>query len=165
MKDLAEKGSTLFLRLAIVGMAIVALGLCALILPNIYWHWAEEFTSITYTTYPIIVGLVLVACAFWTALYQAWKLLGYIDQDTLFTKPTLGALNIIKYCAGIIGLLFALGWPVIYHWAQVDDAPGLIVIYGVIFIGAPLVAAVAIAVLQKLLQKVLFIKKENDLTV
>lgn len=165
MKELAEKSSTLFLRLAIVGMALATLGLCALVLPTVYSHWAEEFPGIDFTTYPIIIGLGLVAIAFWAALFQAWKILNYIDGDKLFSKPTLKALQVIKYCAGTISLLFAIGWPVIYHWAQVDDAPGLILIYGVIFVGAPLVGAVAIAVLQKLLQKVITMKSENDLTV
>lgn len=165
MKELIEKGSTLFLRLALISMALAVAGLCALILPNIYFYWAKEFPEISFTTYPILIGLVGTALAFWTALFQAWRILGYIEEDKLFSSPTLKSLDLIKRYAFLISLLYAMGWPIIYHLAQLEDAPGLIIIYGAIFIGTPLIAAVAVMVLQRLLQKVILMKSENDLTV
>lgn len=165
MKQLIEKSSTLLLRLALISIALAVLGLCVLILPNVYQYWAEEFPEISLTTYPVLLGLSGAALAFWTALFQAWKILGYIEKDKLFSKPTLKSLDLIKFCAFLISLLYVAGWPIIYHFAQVEDAPGLIIIYGAIFVGTPLIAAVAVMVLQKILQNVILMKTENDLTV
>lgn len=54
--------------------------------------------------------------------------------------------------------------PVFYLMAEIDDAPGIIVI-GLIIIFASMVIAVFAAVLQKLLKEAIDIKSENDLTV
>lgn len=54
--------------------------------------------------------------------------------------------------------------PVFYLMAEIDDAPGIIVI-GLIIIFASMVIAVFVAVLQKLLKEAIDIKSENDLTV
>ena len=48
--------------------------------------------------------------------------------------------------------------------AEIDDAPGIIVI-GLVIIFASMVIAVFAAVLQRLLQEAIDIKSENDLTV
>ena len=48
--------------------------------------------------------------------------------------------------------------------AEVDDAPGLILV-GMVLIFASMVIAVFAAVLQRLLQEAIDIKSENDLTV
>ena len=57
-----------------------------------------------------------------------------------------------------------VGMPLIYYAAEVDDAPGLILI-GMVIIFASFVVAVFAAVLQKLLKNAIDIKSENDLTV
>ncbi len=54
--------------------------------------------------------------------------------------------------------------PFVYIMAEVDDAPGLIVI-GMVPIFASMVIAVFAAVLQRLLKEAIDIKAENDLIV
>jgi len=54
--------------------------------------------------------------------------------------------------------------PYIIYVADKDDAPGAVML-GLVFIFAPLITSVFAAVLEKLLQKALDIKSENDLTV
>lgn len=54
--------------------------------------------------------------------------------------------------------------PYIFSVAQRDDAPG-VALLGFIFIGASLAVATAAAVFQKLLNNVIDIKSENELTV
>jgi hypothetical protein len=61
--------------------------------------------------------------------------------------------------------LFAIWLPLSYHAAQTEDAPGLIVLFGTVFIAIPFVVAVLAGVAQKLFQNAIDIKKENDLTV
>jgi len=60
--------------------------------------------------------------------------------------------------------LYVVGMPLFYLIAEMDDAPGIILI-GLVMIFAALVIAVFAAVLQKLLKNAIDIKSENDLTV
>lgn len=156
---------TIFLRIAIIGLGLIAFGICGLITSAVVRDWASEFPDIASTTYPIVFCLVAVVITFWAALYQAWKVLNLIDKNQVFSGAAIKALYKIKFYLLVIAGLFVAGWPIIAYLAELDDAPGLILIYGTIFIGTPVVLAVAIAVLQRLLQNVIDIKSENDLTV
>lgn len=160
-----KNGSTLFLRLALTGMGLLAVVLYAALLPQIYKHWATEYPDIAYAKYPIIAGLVLAVITFWTAVYQAFKLLDLIDKDKSFSKLSVQALEKMKYCAVLIAGVFTTGLPVVFHIAQKEDAPGLILFFGAIFIGIPVLVAVFAGVCQRLFQNAIDIKKENDLTV
>jgi hypothetical protein len=160
-----DKGTTLFLRAAIIGIALAALGLCVLILPAVYLHWLEELPDIARAQYPVLVALSLAAISFWIALLQGWKLLDAIDNGKVFSKASVKAIQTMKHCVLIISALFAGGSPVILYLAESDDAPGIILIYGTIFVAAPLVFGVALDVLQRLLKSAIDIKSENDLTV
>ena len=91
-------------------------------------------------------------------------MLNFIDRDKAFSKLSVRALGRIKYCAVIFSVLYVIGLPFIYHVADREDAPGLMVI-GLAMSFAPLVIAVFPAVLERLLQSAIAIKKENDLTV
>lgn len=153
-----NRSSTLFLRLAVFVLGAVVLALCIFALP------AGIMSDNTGMYRPILLGLYIPAIPFYIALYQALKLLDYIDKNNAFSGLSVQALKKIKYCAIIISALFAAGMPYIYVVADRDDAPGVIVI-GLVIIGASLVIAVFSAVLQKLLQNAIDIKSENDLTV
>jgi hypothetical protein len=54
--------------------------------------------------------------------------------------------------------------PFIFGVADKDDAPGL-VLFGLVFVFAPVVIAKFAAVLQMLLRNAIDIKKDNDLTI
>jgi hypothetical protein len=108
--------------------------------------------------------LYAAAIPFYFALYQAFKLLSYIDHNKAFSKLSVRALKNIKYCAITISILLAAGMPLFYLIAEMDDAPGIILI-GLVLIFASMVIAVFAAVLQRLLQEAIDIKSENDLTV
>ena len=61
-------------------------------------------------------------------------------------------------------LCYLFVMPLVFFVADADDAPGLIIM-GMVFTCSPLIIATFAAVLQKLLQNVIDIKKENELTV
>lgn len=153
-----KQGSTLFLRGAIVLIGLIILVICVFLLPAII--------SSDNTGYyrPILLGLYVPAVPFFIALYQALKLLGYIDKDLAFSELSIRAFANIKYCAIAISALFAIGLPYIYMAADRDDAPGVMLI-GLVITFASLVIATFSAVLQKLVQNAVAIKSENDLTV
>jgi len=162
-----KKGSTLSLRGAILALGAVVLFLCALPLPVIFrgdLGTDAEYKDIAYAFYVILTVLYAAAVPFFYALFQAWRLLGYIDKDKAFSLLSVAALKRIAICAGAVSALFAVSLPFFYVWAQRDDAPGLVVI-GMFCTGAPLVVAVFAAVLQRLFKETIDIKTENDLTV
>ncbi|GIO99605.1 membrane protein [Paenibacillus lautus] len=159
-----KRGSTLFLRIAVILIGIPILALCIFVVPGIANFTAELYPDHTYLKYLVLIDLYAAAIPFYFALYQAYKLLGYIDKNKAFSELSVRVLKNIKYCATIISSLFVVGMPLFYLIAEKDDAPGIILI-GMALIFASMVIAVFAAVLQKLLQEAIDIKSENDLTV
>ena len=149
---------TLFLKVTITFIGIIALAICVFILP--VGLRQEKMSGYA----PIIIGLYAAVIPFFIALYNAVKLLSYIDKNKAFSILSVNCLKYIKYSAIIISLLFAAGMPYIYLVADQDDAPGVLAMALVIDSLSVIVAA-GVAVLQKLFQNAVDIKSENDLTV
>lgn len=159
-----ERGTTLFLKGAVILIGIPVLALCIFLVPEIADFMAELYPDHAYLKTLVFVDLYASALPFYFALYQAFRLLGYIDRNQAFSDLSVRALRNIKTCALAISGLFVAGLPLFYLLAEKDDAPGIIVI-GMVLIFASLVIAVFAAVLQKLLKEAIAIKSENDLTV
>ena len=150
--------STLFLKIVIILFGLAVLTLCLLVLPR----GIVSDTSGMFR--PLLIGMYIPAIPFFIGLIQTLKILSYIDKNQAFSQACVNSLNIIKYCALTVSILYALGIPYIFYLAQQDDAPGVVLI-GLIFTFAPLVIAVFAAVFQNILQKAINIKLENDLIV
>ncbi|CAM4298426.1 cellulose synthase/poly-beta-1,6-N-acetylglucosamine synthase-like glycosyltransferase [Paenibacillus endophyticus] len=159
-----KRGSTFFLKAAVILIGIPVLALCIFLVPEIANFAVELYPDHPYLKYLVYMDLYAAAIPFYFALYQAFKLLSYIDKNIAFSEISVRALNSIKYCAIIISSLYVLGLPLFYLIAERDDAPGFILI-GLVMIFTSLVIAVFAAVLQRLLQEAIAIKSENDLTV
>ncbi|MFG6115658.1 DUF2975 domain-containing protein [Halobacillus sp. MO56] len=157
------KRETLFLKIAVFLMGLPILALCIFGVPSIA-KGVSEFLDMAYLQYPVLIVLYATALAFFLALYQAYRLLSYIDKNKAFSDLSVTALKNIKYCAITISGFYVLAMPLFYLVAEYDDAPGVIVI-GLVIIFGSLVIAVFAAVLQKLLRTAIEIKSENDLTV
>ncbi len=156
------KGDTLFLKITIF---IIGLPILALYIFGLPWL-ANNPVSPDYAhiLYPILIGMYISTIPFYIALYKAFRLLGYIDKNIAFSELSIKALKNIKYCAITISTLYVVMMPFVYLLADKDDAPGLIII-GMAFILAPMIIAVFVAVLQKLLKAAIDIKSDNDLTI
>ncbi|HDR7671376.1 DUF2975 domain-containing protein [Bacillus wiedmannii] len=159
-----KQGSTLFLKTAIILIGIPVFALCIFLIPNIGNYAAELYPDIAYIKYLVLINLYATAIPFYFALYQAFKLVSYIDKGNAFSKLSVRALKKIKQCAITISVLYVVGMPLFYLVAERDDAPGIIII-GMLLIFASMVIAVFAAVLQRLLKDAIDIKSENDLTV
>ncbi|OCA92675.1 DUF2975 domain-containing protein [Pseudobacillus wudalianchiensis] len=159
-----ERGTTLFLKIAVIIIGIPVLALCIFLVPEIANFAEELYPDRAYLKYLVLIGLDAAAIPFYFALYQAFKLLHYIDRNEAFSELSVGALKNIKYCAITISILYVFNMPLLYLIAEKDDAPGIILI-GLIIIFASIVIAVFAAVLQRLLKAAIDIKSENDLTV
>nr|WP_211175639.1 DUF2975 domain-containing protein [Paenibacillus sp. SZ31] len=144
----------------LIGVPILALGIF-----GIPWL-ANNPVSPNYAgaLYPIVIIMYVSVIPFIVALYQAFRLLSYIDKNEAFSLMSVKSLKTIKYCAIVISSLYFVMLPFVYVVAEKDDAPGLILM-GMVPIFASLVIAVFSAVLQRLLQEAIDIKSENDLVV
>ena len=159
-----KQASTIFLKAALIIMGGVVAAFCIFAIPSISKGVGIEWPELAYLKYPILIGGYLTAIPFFFAIYQAFKLLNYIDKNMAFSASSVAALKRIKYCGIAMSVLYVAGMPILFQIADADDAPGLIVV-GMFFVAAPAVIAVFAAVLQKLLQNAIDIKSENDLTV
>ncbi|MFA7253138.1 MAG: DUF2975 domain-containing protein [Patescibacteria group bacterium] len=155
--------STLFLKGVIILIGLAVLALCIFVLPSIAREMVDVM-PVQYQLLPILIVLIASTIPFYIALFQALKLLTYIDKNIAFSELSVKALKNIKNCATIIGALYAACLPFIFIVAELDDAPGVALI-GLVIVGASFVVATAAAVFQKLFQNAIDIKKENDLTV
>lgn len=153
-----KKGSTVILRGVVVLIGLLVLAICALILPP------ALIANNVGTMAPILLGLYVPAIPFFIALYQTMRILHNIDTASAFSIASVNALRVIKGCAIAISALFTLGVPYIYYVAEIEDAPGVLLV-ALIIIFASAVIATATAVLQQLVQNAVDIKSENDLTV
>src|SRR5262249_5393464 len=118
---------------------------------QIYFH--DPFLAYAYTA----------SIAFFVALYQAFKVLGYVGQNKAFSQAAVKALRTIKYCALVIIGFVAVGEIFILLHESDDRAGG--VFMGVLITFGSVVIATAAAMFERILQNALDIKSENDLTV
>jgi hypothetical protein len=157
-----KHGSTLFLKIALFLIGTPVLALCVF---GLIWLPDNPVNpDYAHLLYPIVIGMYISAIPFIVALYQAFKLLTYIDKNQAFSELSVKALKNIKFCAITISSLYVVILPFVFLVAELDDAPGLIII-GMVPIFGSLVIAVFAAVLQRLLQEAIDIKSENDLIV
>ncbi|WP_043930579.1 DUF2975 domain-containing protein [Bacillus sp. EB01] len=157
-----KRGSTLFLRLALflIGTPVLAFGSFGL-----YWLMRNPANpEYAHILYPIVIGMYVSAIPFFTALYQAFKLLGFIDKNKAFSDLSVHALRKIKISAMVFSGIYVVILPFVFMVAELDDAPGLVIV-GMVPVFAGLVIAVFAAVLHRLLKEAIDIKSENDLTV
>ncbi|MBP6945017.1 DUF2975 domain-containing protein [Patescibacteria group bacterium] len=156
--------STHFLRAILFLITLGTLAFCVFALPAIWKSGARVFPTVRYSVYLISIDLYLTVIPFFVALWQAGKLLRYIDQNNAFSQASVKALRTIKQCAIAITVLYVGAVPLLFPIADSDDAPGLLII-GAVIACAPLVMAVFAAVLEQLLQSAIAITSENELTV
>ncbi|MGZ9816222.1 DUF2975 domain-containing protein [Peribacillus simplex] len=155
--------TTLFLKLAVIFIGIPVLALCIFLVPHMANFATKLYPNIAPMKYLVFIVMYGAAVPFYFALYQAFNLLRYIDENTAFSELSVKALKNIKCCAITISGLYVLGLPLFHFIAKKVDPP--IVLMGLIIIFASLVIAVFAAILQRLLQEAINIKSENDLTV
>jgi hypothetical protein len=157
--------TTWFLKASVLGMSAVVILFCVLVIPVIDREWPNELPHLASWRYALIFNIIAAAILFFVAASQVLKLLSLIDANKAFSRASVKAMKNVKYCGLVVGALSATILPLIYFLADSDDAPGLILIYGIIFVGMPMVLGVFAGVAQALFQNAIAIKSENDLTV
>lgn len=143
--------STLFLQGIII---LISIGTLALMLwePHVEGRNAHATTFEIYFNDPFLAYVYIASIAFFTILYQAFKLLGYIRQNKIFLPNSVKALRIIKYCA-ITLIAFIMGAEAYFFIIQrgKEDIAGGVVI-GAIMIFIFIIIGSAAIIFEKILQ-------------
>ncbi|QNL51869.1 DUF2975 domain-containing protein [Olivibacter sp. SDN3] len=157
--------SIIFLRVVVV---LIGIGTLAFLLwePHIEGRNIHATFFDIYFKDPFLIYVYIASASFFVGLYQVFKLLGYIGQNSVFSQNTVRALRTIKYCS-IILIIFILGAEAYFFIVQSskgeDIAGGVAIGFVMIFIS--LIIATAATLFEKILQNAVDMKSENDLTI
>lgn len=114
---------------------------------------------------PFILYGYAASIAFFIALFKAFKLLGYIGQNRVFSSNAVKTLKSIKYCAIVLCILIVLAGLYIRLFHNKDDDPAGFLAICIVTTFVCVVIATAAAIFEKLLQNAIDMKSENDLTI
>jgi len=155
--------SILFLKAVIVLIGIVALAIL-IRLPLTEGRAANlDLFSIYFD--PFILYGYAASIAFFIALYKAFKLLGYIGQNKVFSSNSVSTLKSIKYCAIVLSILIVTAGLYIRIGHDKEDDPAGFLAICIITTFVSIVVATAAAIFEKILQNAIDMKSENDLTI
>jgi|ERR1051326_2773869 cytochrome bd-type quinol oxidase subunit 2 len=157
-----KRSSIIFLQIVIT---FIGIGALALLLwePHVEGRNAHATLYQIYFNDPFLAYAYIGAIPFFVALYEAFKVLGYVRHNQVFSQAAVRALRTIKYCAiAIIGFV-VVGELIIMVHSSDDRAGG--VFMGVLISFGSVVVGTAAAMFERILQKAVEIKSENDLTV
>jgi hypothetical protein len=159
-----RKASTLFLQAVLV---LIGLGALAFLLwePHVEGRNVHATVFQIYFHDPFLAYAYTGAIAFFVALYQVFRLLGYVRRGEVFSQKSVKALRTIKYCGMTLAgfLMGAEAYFFIERHRSDDPAGGVMMGLFLIFVSA--VITTAAAVFEKTLQSAVEMKSENDLTV
>lgn len=155
--------SIVFLQATIVLISIVALAIL-IRFPMIEGRAANLDLFSIYAD-PFILYGYAASIPFFVALYKAFKLLGYIGQNKVFSSESVKALKSIKYCAIVLVFLIVAAGIFIKIVHNKDDDPTGFLVMCFVTTFASIVVATAAAIVEKILQKAVDMKSENDLTI
>ena len=160
MRRMMNRGSTIFLRLVISLIGVAALAICVFPLPRMIAKEAAKTPDTAWQIYLFLAGAYLQAALFFFALFQAFKLLSYIDANKAFSESSVRALGHIKHSAIGIGVLMVTGvvWVLVLSAGTGEDSAGPVMM-GFIGTFASSVVAAVMAVLQTQVQKAMDTKK------
>lgn len=155
--------SIIFLQAVIVLIGIVALAI--LIRFPLTEGRAANLDLFNIYSDPFILYGYATSIAFFVVLYKAFRLLGYIGQNNVFSSNAVKTLRSIKYCAIILGILIvAAGLYIKISHSKEDDPAGFLAIC-IITTFISIVVATTAAIFEKILQNAIDMKSENDLMI
>ena len=158
-----KKRSTIFLQAAVI---LIGIGVLALMLwePHIEGRNAHATLFQIYFNDPFLAYAYTASIPFFMALYQAFALLGYIRQNKVFSQTAVNSLRTIKYCGISLVILIAAPEAYLFIVRPGDDIAGGVAIGLFLILISSIIAATA-TVFERILQKAVDIKSENDLIV
>ena len=152
--------STVFLQAVIVLIGIVTLAI--MIRFPLTEGRAENLDLFSIYLDPFILYGYAASIAFFIALYKAFKLLGYIGQNKVFSLNSVKTLRSIKQCAIVLSILIVTAGIYIRVFHAKDDDPAGFLAICILTTFVSIVVATAVAVFEKILQNGMDIKAENE---
>lgn len=156
------KLKTLFLKFITLGICAVFILFGVLLYIQIstsekgfHYDWQTNLLlAVIYLT--LVLGLVIA--------YFLFKLLKNVELNKAFSKESLTVLKKIKNTILIIFIAFFGILPKFLKVADLDDAPGLMLV-GIAIVFIPFAIYTLISVVENLLENAIMLKKDYDLTV
>lgn len=155
--------SIIFLQIVIVLIGIVAL-VIMIRLPLTEGR-AKNLDMFNIYADPFILYGYASSIVFFVAFYKAFKLLGYIGQNKVFSPNSVETLKSIKYCAIVLSVLIAMAGLYIRISHNKDDDPAGFLAICIVTTFVSIVVAIAAAIFEKILQNAIYMKSENGLTI
>ena len=155
--------SIVFLQVVIV---LIGVGALAILIwfPRVEGR-ATNLDLLSIYADPFILYGYAASIAFFVALYKAFKLLGYIGHNRVFSSDSVNALKSIKYCAIVLCVLIVLAGVFVRLSHHEDDDPAGFLAICIVTTFVSIVVATAAAIFEKILQNAVDMKSENDLTI
>ena len=158
-----KKISTAFLQAVVVLIGVVAFAL--LLWFPLTEGRATNLDLLSIYSDPLILYGYAASIAFFVALYKAFRLLGYIGQNKVFSPNSVKALTSIKYCAMVLGVLIVMAGIFVRLSHNKDDDPAGFLAMCIVTTFVTMIVATAAAIFEKILQNAVDMKSENDLTI
>ena len=156
-----KRSPTIILQIVIVALGVTALAFL-LWEPQIEGRNLHATLFEIYFNVPFLVWAYSGSIAFFVALWEAFKLLGYIGQNRVFSLNSVRALRTIKYCANIIVGFIVVAEGYLFIIRPGDDIAGG-VFMGLLIIFVSGVVAIVADVFERILQNAVEMKPENDI--
>lgn len=153
-----KKFSTVFLQ---AGVVLLGAGVLAMML----WvppHEGRNANATLFATYfkdPFLAYAYLGSIPFFAALFQAFKLMGYVRRDEVFSPAAFKALRLIRYCSLATAAIVAGAVIYIRVTAAGQDDPAGFVVPGSVAVFVSLAAAAASGVIETIVRKAAELKK------
>ncbi len=144
-----KRASTIFLQVVIVLIGIAVLAF-------LLWEPHLEGRNVNATLFeiyfkdPFLAYAYIGSIPFFLALYQAFKLFGYIGRNEIFSQRSVRALRTIKYCA-LATIGFVAVSVIFMAFGDRDDRPAGVFMRTLITFPS-IVVAIAAAVFERILQ-------------
>ncbi|HKO77571.1 MAG TPA: DUF2975 domain-containing protein [Flavobacterium sp.] len=155
-----KRSATIFLQLVIVLIGIATF-IALLWEPQIEGRNVHATNFEIYFKDPFLALVYVGSIPFFVALYQVFKILGYIKQNKVFSQTAIKALHTIKYCAIAIICFVVVEEIFIMLNHGNDDAAGGVFMGILIILGSVVVAAASIT-FEHILQDGMDIKNETS---
>ncbi len=130
----------------ILQVVVVLVGIAALAFlvwePQVEGRNAHATFFQIYFTDPFLAYVYISSVPFFLAIYQAFKTLGHVGRDSLFSPESLKSLRAIKYCAlSMIG--FVVGGEIYITFGISEDRAGGVFMGLLVALGSIVMAAAA----------------------
>ena len=155
-----KQTSTIFLQAVLVLIGIVALAL--MIRFPLTEGRAENLDLFKIYFDPLILYGYASSIAFFFALYKAFRLLGYIGQNKVFSLSSVKTLRSIKYAAILLSILIVVAGLYIRIFHNKDDDPAGFLAICMVTTFVSITVAISAALFETIFQNGADIKSENE---